>query len=167
VDTETKTMGPGQTSMRINSLSTFYLFFGLVCGLFLGTSLGSETSALVSKAVFFLSIAVIAVFGKRIDAALHNSDLEAWHLLRLRNKWYFVLTRYILLRGTSLFILFVFPLVSNVRFSEAIVLALASTIILIIGILTFFGLGEWRNCEQEYAIRLLKSAGEQARIAQN
>jgi hypothetical protein len=44
---------------------------------------------------------------------------------------------------------------------------LALTIVLIMAVLTFFGLGEWRNCEQDYAIRLLKNAGEQARIAQN
>ncbi len=153
--------------MKIRSLSPFYLFFGLACGVLLGTFLGHEASVIISKIVFFLSIIVIAVFGKQIDAALHNFDLQDWHILRNRSKWYFVLTRFILLRGIVLFTLLALPMVSTVRFSITIFIALALSFVVIAVILAFFGLGEWNNCEEDYTIRLLKNAGEQARIAQN
>lgn len=167
MDPEVNALGPERSLMKIKSLSPFYWFFGLACGLLLGTSLGHETSVIVSKSVFFLSIAVITGFGKQIDAVLHNSNLQEWHFLRTQSKWLFVLTRYILLQGTAFITLFVLPLVSTVRFSEAVVLALATTVVVIAAILTCLGLSEWKNCEREYAIRLLKDAGEQARIAQN
>jgi len=167
VGTAVQALGSEELIMKIKSLSPFYLFFGLVCGLLLGLSLGHETSVVVTKIVFFLSIAVIALFGRQIDEALHNSDVRDWHFLRAQSRWYFVLTRYILLRGIALFTLFVLPMIATVRFSKAVVLAVVLTIALIMVILTFFGLSDWRRCEQEYTIRLLKNAGEQARIAQN
>jgi hypothetical protein len=153
--------------MKIRSLSPFYLFFGLACGVLLGTFLGHEASVTISKIVFFLSIIVIAIFGKQIDAALHNFDLQDWHILRNRSKWYFVLTRFILLRGIVLFTLFALPMVSGVTFSTTVFIALAISFIVIVAIVTYFGLDEWKNCEQDYTIRLLKNAGEQARIVQN
>ncbi len=66
-----------------------------------------------------------------------------------------------------LFTLFVLPLVSTVRFSGIVFMSLALSAFLITALLIVFGLGEWRNCERDYTIRLLKIAGEQARIAQN
>ena len=87
MDPEVNALGPERSLMKIKSLSPFYWFFGLACGLLLGTSLGHETSVIVSKSVFFLSIAVITGFGKQIDAVLHNSNLQEWHFLRTQSKW--------------------------------------------------------------------------------
>jgi len=153
--------------MKIKSLSPFYLFFGLACGLLIGTLLDRQVSVILSKVVYIVSIIVIAIFGRQIDVALHNSDLQYWHILRNRSKWYFVLTRYILLRGFVLFTLFAIPMVSGLTYSGIVFIALAISFAVIAAFLTYFGLAEWNNCEQDYTIRLLKNAGEQARIVQN
>ena len=153
--------------MKIRSLTPFYLFFGFACGVLLGTFFGHEASVIIAKIIFFLSILVLAIFGKRIDAALHNFDLQDWHILRTRAKWYFVLTRFILLRGIILFTLFAVPMVSTVRITNTVFVALTLSFAVIALILAYFGASEWNNCEQDYTIHLLKNAGEQVRIAQN
>jgi len=58
-------------------------------------------------------------------------------------------------------------MVATVRLSSTVFIALALSFLAIAVVLAYIGLEEWNNCEQDYAIRLLKNAGEQARIAHN
>ena len=152
--------------MKVKSLSLFSFLFGLVLGILLGGSLSHETFAIVSKVVFFLSILVIAVFGRQIRVILHSNYLKSWEVLRNRSKWYFVVTRYIVLRGSVLFILFVLPMVLSATLSCTVVVASILSFVLIAAVQIYFGLEEWTNCEQEYSIQLIRKIGERVRIDQ-
>ena len=152
--------------MKVKSLSLFNFLFGLVLGILLGGSLSHETFVIISKVVFFLSILVIAVFGRQIRIILHSNYLKSWEVLRNRSKWYFVVTRYIVLRGSVLFILFVLPLVLSSTLSRTVVVASIISFVLIAAVQIYFGLEEWTNCEQEYSIQLIRKIGERVRIDQ-
>ena len=152
---------------KIKPLPLFYLLFGVVCGFLLGTSLNEEISSLLTKLITALSLIVLLLFGKKIELAFHTEDIRNWPELQAKGKWYFVITRYVLFRGIILFTLFILPAFSSVTVSMVILAASVAGFLFLAGLLTYFGLGEWENSEQEYTIYLLKNAGEQTRIAQN
>jgi len=152
---------------KIKSLSPFYLIFGIVCGFLLGTSLDKNISDVIAKLIILLSLGILVVFGKKIELAFHNEDIQHWSILRTKSKWYFIVTRYVFFRGIILFTLFILPGLLTVKYSNIILIASISGFLLIAIFLTYFGFEEWKNSEQEYTINLLKNAGEQVRIAQN
>ena len=152
---------------RIKFLSYFYLLFGFVCGFLFSTSLTKDISTIVAKFITLISLVILVVYGKQIELAFHNIDIQNWSILRTHSKIYFIVTRYVLFRGIVLFILFVFPALTTVELSKVIFIAAVSGFLLLASILIYFGREEWKNCEQEYTIQVLKNAGEQARIIQN
>lgn len=152
---------------KIKSLTHFYLILGVVCGFLLGTSLNNEYSAITSKIISILSLVILVIFGRKIEMAFHNEDIQNWSTLRTKGKLYFIITRYVLFRGIVVFTLFILPALSNVPYSNIILFALASGFLLFVSFLSYYGFEEWKNSEQEYTILLLKSVGEQTRIAQN
>jgi hypothetical protein len=121
----------------------------------------------MSRVFFIISTLVIAVFGRQIRILLHDNYLNSWEFLRNRSKWYFVVTRFVVLRGSVLFILFVLPLVLSAPYSGTVVVVTILSFVLIAAVQIYFGLEEWNICEQDYAILLLKNASEQLRIIQN
>ncbi len=152
---------------KIKSLTHFYLILGVVCGFLLGTSFNNEYSAITSKIISILSLVILVIFGRKIEMAFHNEDIQNWSTLRTKGKLYFIITRYVLFRGIVVFTLFILPALSNVPYSNIILFALASGFLLFVSFLSYYGFEEWKNSEQEYTILLLKSVGEQTRIAQN
>ena len=115
----------------------------------------------------FIAIICLALFGKQLDSALLGLDIQNWSSLRSRGKWYFVATRYVLLRGFVLFMVFVLPSFAGVTFSNTILLATSVGYLVLAIVLAYFGLEQWRASEQEYAIRLLRNASEHVRLAQH
>ena len=141
-----------------------YYFFGLVCGYFLGTSLGKEGSRLTSKLVPALAIFFIAFFWRRIEAAARRDYLDAWERLRVHGKWYFVITRYVLLRGFVLSVVLLGPFYASMEFSKTTLVVLASTAAILALMLGFLGLEEWTRCSQDFEVLVFKHAAEQSRL---
>lgn len=152
---------------KIIPLDRFYLILGIVCGFLLGTSFHNEYSAIISKIISIVSLVILVIFGRKIETAFHNEDIQNWSTLRTKGKLYFIVTRYIVFRGIIVFTLFIVPALSNVPYSNIILFAVASGFLLFVAFLSYYGFEEWKNSEQEYTILLLKSVGEQSRISQN
>src|SRR3972149_1994939 len=108
------------------STSFFYFLFGLPCGFLLGASLEKDASITVGKVLFALVVIVIAVFSRRIESLAHKHHMQKWDALRSREQFYFILTRYVLLRGSIFVIILVGPLVPVLDYS-----ALVLTILLL------------------------------------
>lgn len=142
-----------------------YFLFGAVCGFLLGSSLERESSVIVGKIIFATAVLLIAFFWRRVEATAHTRHVEAWHLLRLRGKWYFIITRYLLLRGSVLFVVLIGPMYMTLGLSTFHFDYLALVLMLFAFITLYLGQEEWSNCEREYEILIIRQAAEQERAA--
>ena len=149
------------------SLSYFYVSFGFACGFLLCATLTKEVATVASRLLLALMVLALIVFGRKLEATVHDIHVQNWSLIRARGKWHFIITRYILMRALVLFTLFIAPLLKEVNVSSVILSMAMGMVVLLASILGYFGLDEWNNCERDFAIQLLKNAGEQVRIAQN
>ena len=149
------------------SLTSFYLFVGFIGGFLFAAHTPIIVSTIAARILAFIAIIGLVLFGKQLDSALLELDIQNWSSLRNRGKWYFVATRYVLIRGFVLSMVFVLPSFAEVTFSNTILLATSAGYLVLAIVLTYFGLVQRRASEQEYAIRLLRKAGEQVRLAQN
>jgi SNF family Na+-dependent transporter len=73
--------------------------FGLLCGLLIGVALDKTWSEAVTKFVYSSAIVILASFGQHLESAAQRRYLAEWSTMRARGKWYFIATRYIVLRG--------------------------------------------------------------------
>jgi hypothetical protein len=58
----------------------------------LGISFAKGLSIADGGLVFLVPILFIAFFWRRMEAAAHKHYLDVWQKLRLRGKWYFIIT---------------------------------------------------------------------------
>lgn len=153
--------------MKTKLFPIYFTLFIFTEGLVLGSLMDRETGALISKVVMGISILLLAFYGRKIEKAFHRSDMEIWPSIRLRGKGYFIVTRYLLARGIILSMVFFIPVFLSINGSRVLTI----TVLFGSGVLSLFlwGLGqyEWKNCETEYRISILKEAGQQVRIMQN
>ena len=141
----------------------FYFFFGLLCGFLLGTSLDKEISVTFGRLIFALAIVLLAIFWRRIETNAHKRHLELWHTLRQRGKWFFILTRYVLLRGSVLVVILIAPFLAALRFTTLVSIILLLTLVPLMLMLSFLGHEVWTICEQEFEVLALRQAAEQTR----
>ena len=145
------------------STSFFYFLFGLPCGFLLGASLEKDASITVGKVLFALVVIVIAVFSRRIESLAHKHHMQKWDALRSRGQFYFILTRYVLLRGSIFVIILVGPLVPALDYTALVLTVLLLAFVPLAVMLAFVGHEEWIMCEQDYQVMLLRQAAEDAR----
>jgi len=143
----------------------FYFLFGALCGFLLGSSLKKESSVIVGKVLFAVAVLLIAFFWRRVEATAHTRHVEAWYLLRPRGKWYFIITRYLLLRGSVLLVVLIGPIYLTLGLSTFHFDYLVLVLMLFIFITLYLGHEEWSNCEREYEILVIRQAAEQERAA--
>jgi len=140
-----------------------YIFFGFFSGFLLGASLDRELSMMLGRVLYACGILIVGLFWRTIDVRSHHHHLEIWLELRRRGKWYFIVTRYILLRGGLLLALFGAPLFFNVPFAGPIDRMLELMIIVLMVMMLLLGHLEWRFCEQDSTILAFKRAAEAAK----
>ncbi len=145
------------------SAAPFYFLFGLLCGFFLGASLEKEATVTVGKALFTVVVIVIAVFSRRLESIAHKHHMQKWSDLRSRGQFYFILTRYVFLRGFILVIILVGPLLPTLRYSALMLTILLLAFVPLIVMLSYVGHEEWILCEQDYQVMVLKQAAEESR----
>lgn len=149
------------------SLSLLYFFFGLLCGLFIGVLLDKGWSDVVTKCISSGAIIVIALFWHRIESVAHKRYLETWSIRRSRGKWHFILTEYVLIRGSILFVVTAGPLLPMLRFTETTAVILFASIVTLALLLIYLGYEAWTRCDQDYEIQVLRRAAEQLRTERN
>jgi len=144
--------------MQTDKLSiTIYFLLGTYFGFLVGSSLEQESAIIARKFLFIGPLLFIVIFWRRIETKAHKNHLKEWDDLQPRGKWYFILTRYVLYRGTLLFAVLIAP---AIPFSTAAVSVLAFAGIFLLATLVYFGNDEWRNCEEEIQILTLRQTGE-------
>ena len=111
-------------------------------------------------------ILFVAFFWRRIEAKAHRRHLDQWDDLRVRGKWFFVLSRYVLRRGSVLLVIFAGPAAFETTLSATIVFNLLFAA-LVVPLLAYLGNQEWNDCEREKEIQSLRSAAEFISSKQN
>jgi Mn2+/Fe2+ NRAMP family transporter len=149
--------------MMNKSTAFFYFLFGLLWGFFLGASLEEAASVTVGKVIFAVVVLVLAFFSRRLESLAHKQHMQKWNDLRNRGKWHFILTRYVLLRGSILVVLLVGPLLPALKYSALIFTVLLLAFVLLAVILSYVGHEEWMMCEEDYQVQVLRQAAEVAR----
>ena len=146
--------------MKIERFNYFYFFLGVLFGFLIGSSVDQETSVVVKKYILALAIICIALFWRRFESKAHRHHLATWEHIQQRGKWYFIITRYLLLRGIILSAILIGPVISTLQFSAAILKILTVGLIPLIGLMFYYGFEEWNDCEQEVQIIKLKQVSE-------
>lgn len=126
----------------------------------MGSSVYQETSVAVRKYILALGIIFIAFFWRRFKSKAHRHHLTIWEHIRQQGKWYFIITRYLLLRGIILSVILIGPAISSLQFSAVILKIIIVSLIPLFGIIFYYGFEEWNDCEQEVQIIKLKQVSE-------
>jgi len=143
------------------------LLFGLYCGFLLGSSLGQEAGVWIRRAVYSVGVLFIAFFWRRIESRVHAEHLDQWEELRARGKRYFVISRYVVVRGFVLLVIFAGPAIFELRFSNPLLFVTAVTGAILVPMFVYLGHQEWQECEREFEIRTIKNAAEYIALKQN
>ncbi|HTY57356.1 MAG TPA: hypothetical protein VMF59_01005, partial [Bacteroidota bacterium] len=112
-------------------------------------------------------ILFIAFFWRRIESRAHRERLDQWEDLRLRGKWYFVISRYVVVRGFVLLVIFAGPAIFELKFSDPLIFVTAVTGAVLVPMFIYLGHQEWQECEREFEIRAIKNAAEFISLKQN
>jgi|GEM_PF-2329070 len=92
----------------------------------------------------------------------HAERLARWEIIRRRGKWFFIVSRYVLLRGLVLIIVYAAP----AYFSPGLhAVALVSLLVLIVTLI--LGHQEWTDCENQYRIDTLRKSAVILKAIQN
>ncbi len=137
---------------------------GTLCGLLIGMGVDKGWSAILSRVLWTGSIIVISLFWQRIEGVAHLRHMGTWAIRRVRGKRYFILTRYLILRGAILFVITVGPsyvIAPQPLFFSWITLGAVAAFVLLF---TYLGNEEWNRCEDEFEIQALRLAAEQTRF---
>ena len=149
------------------SVSLLYFFSGLLVGLLIGVSLDKEWTSVVSRFISAGAIIIIAFFWQRIESATQKRYLESWPHHRSRGKWRFILTHYVLIRGTILFMLFAGPMLPSIKLMMSTGIIILASAALLALLLMYLGHEAWTKCEQDYEVQMFRQAAEQSRVAAN
>jgi hypothetical protein len=153
--------------MKTERFEYLYLLFGLYCGFLLGSSLGVEAGVWFRRAVYSIGILFIGFFWRRIESRAHREHLDQWEELRARGKWFFVISRYVVVRGFVLLVIFGGPAVFEMRFSGTLLAVTAVTGAILVPMFVYLGQQEWHECQREFEIRAIKNAAEYISLKQN
>jgi hypothetical protein len=153
--------------MKTERFGFLFLLFGIFCGFLLGSALAPETGVWVRRGLSAGAIFFVALFWRRIESRSHALHVEQWENLRNMGKWNFILSRYVLIRGIVLFVIFVGPAVSELSFSVPFIVVLALGGTLLVPLLLYLGHQEWNDCEREMEIRSLRKTAEFISSKQN
>ena len=149
------------------SLSVFYFFAGLLVGLLIGLSVSRELSAAAAKIVSSGIIILISLFWRRIESLTRERYLETWSFRRAQGKWKFILTHYVLIRGTFIYLAISAPMIPALVLTIVNLVIILSTVVLLALLMVYLGHEVWTQCEQDYTVKVLREAAKQSQIASN
>ncbi len=149
------------------SLSVSYFFAGLLVGFFIGVSINREWTTFVATLIGGGAILVITFFWRRIESYSHKRYLETWAVRRLQGKWLFILTQYILIRGSLIFAAFIGPMLSRSVITKQTLMIVFIFLIPFVALMTYLGHESWTECEGDYEVQVLRDAAERARAVSN
>lgn len=150
--------------VKQKSYALVYVFIGFYCGFVLGAFLDRDVAAAIGKVLYASAILILGLYWRRLDSRAHQHNLEVWHELRTRGKWYFIVSRYVFLRGGLLLTVFGVPLFSVNNFPNTMGAMLSLITVVLAVMMVILGLTEWRYCEQDFQILALKRAAQEARL---
>ncbi len=138
---------------------------GLLCGLLIGMAIDRGWSPIISKMLWVGSIVVISLFWQRVEAAAHIRHMYTWAIRRVRGKWRFIITRYILLRGSILFVITMGPSYVNASLPFLFSWVTFGVVAAFVLLFAYLGYEEWSSCEEDFEIQALRLAAEQTRFS--
>jgi hypothetical protein len=153
--------------MRTEKSDYLYLLFGIFCGFLLGSSVGQETGVWVRRFLSAGAVIFVALLWRWTESRAHTHHLEQWEELRIRGKWFFIISQYVLVRGIVLLVILAGPAAFELRFSNPIMVVAALSGALLVLMLMYLGHQEWNECEREFAIQSLRKAAEFIASKQN
>ena len=140
-------------------LQGFGYAFSMIAGLLIGSRIGPQFTYILARAALFLGIYVVVKFWRPAERASHFRNLQNWDEHQKHGKVYFVLTRYVVLRGSVLFVLLILPSLYIDDLGIWGFLSIALVIGLIIVTTAILGSGEWNDCEREHRTMIAWEAG--------
>lgn len=152
---------------KSQSLSPFYFFAGLLCGLFIGVSLDKEWSSLVARLVSVSLFILLALFWRRFEAIARRHYMEGWGARKERGKRSFIFLEYALVRAVVVFLAVAGPALPKVDFTAITVAILMGCLVFAFGMFAYMGREVWVSCENENLVRALRSAAVQSRAVSN
>ena len=153
--------------MKTDRFEIFYLFFGLLCGFLLGSSIDPDAGVWIRRTLGAAGIFIVGFFWRRVEARAHRSHVERWDEIAPRGKWWFVLKNYVLLRGCVLLVILGAPAGFETRFSTVTLAVDAIAAVLVIPLLVYLGVVEWNECRRHIEILALRDAAEFITSKQN
>jgi hypothetical protein len=149
------------------SFSVFYFFSGLLVGLLLGLSISKEWSTVLLRLLASCTIIVVALFWRRIESLAHKRYLETWSVRKTAGRWRFIITQYVLIRGSALTAAVVVPALPTLILTTDTLFVILATLVVLVLLLIYLGYESWTECEEDYRVHLLRQAAEQSRISSN
>jgi hypothetical protein len=149
--------------MKSEKFNYLYFLFGVLCGFLLGSSLEPQTGVWVRRVLAGIALCLVALFWRRTEAKSHRYHLEQWEELRLRGRWFFVITRYLLLRGIVLIVIFGGSAIFETWYAAPLLFLVA----ILVPLLLYLGVQEWNDCEKEFEIQSLRQTAEFISLKQN
>ena len=114
------------------------------------------------RIVFVLGWLGAIVLWRLFEARLHDKHILLWQYIRQGGRITFIATRYILVRGLVLTLVFVVP-----SYSSLDIQAILMFIILSAFVTSMLGNQEWSDCENQYQADLLRDTATSLRAIQN
>jgi hypothetical protein len=149
------------------TLSVFYFFSGLVVGLLIGLSVNKELVPILLRVLATCTIIVVAFFWRRIESYAHKRYLETWSNHKSGGKWRFIITQYVLIRGSALTAAVILPAIPTLILTTyTVVIILATTAILVL-LLIYLGHESWTECQQDNQVQVFRHAAEQSKVSSN
>jgi hypothetical protein len=109
-----------------------------------------------------ISLGVVLMFLQWVEERTHGTLLEHWDEIRRKGKWSFIVTRYLLLRGGILLVVFLAP--AYPAFDPRTDLLI---VVIVVAVTALLGYQEWTNCEHQYRVNTLRKAANILRAIQN
>ena len=143
-------------------LAYTYFIAGIIFCVCLYLIMQRSVLPVLTRSLLVAGYFIAIIFWRWIEKRLHKGHIQLWKHIRQNGKLTFIVTRYILLRGIILILIFIVPSYSAVNIQ-----AIMMFVILFISLTSILGNQEWSDCENQYQATLLHDAATSLRVIQN
>ena len=138
-------------------------FTGVSAGILAITFLGPEFNALAAKVILIVGIIGGLAFTRNLNAYYHKKFLENWDFHHSHGMIYFILSRFLVVRGTVAAIFFVLPAIVILKESATWNMNYSFFVLFPALLLIIKGHEEWKSCENEYRARTMRQLAVDSR----
>ncbi len=147
--------------MKKSTIWTIF-FGGSVFGFVLCFVMQQDAPVTLARLVPAVAFCVAIFLLLWVEEWTHAERFARWEIIRRRGKWFFIVSRYVLLRGLVLIIVYEAPAYFSTGLNAV---ALVSIIVLVV--ITILGHQEWTDCENQYRIDELRKSAAILKAIQN